>query len=71
VLPLHHLHGILNVLLCALYSGARCEMVKGFDPRRVWEKFIERDYTLFMAVPTIYSRLIRSWEEAGRRKGKE
>ncbi len=64
VLPLHHLHGILNVLLCALYSGARCEMMQGFDARRVWEKFMERDYTLFMAVPTIYSRLLRSWEEA-------
>lgn len=65
VLPLHHLHGILNVLLCALFSGARSELVQGFDPRRVWEKFMERDYTLFMAVPTIYSRLIRSWDEAG------
>lgn len=65
VLPLHHLHGILNVLLCALYSGARCEMMSGFDSGRVWKRFIERDYTLFMAVPTIYSRLIRSFEEAG------
>ncbi len=65
VLPLHHLHGILNVLLCALYSGARCEMMARFDSARVWEKFMERDYTLFMAVPTIYTRLIRSWEEAG------
>ncbi|HSC34356.1 MAG TPA: acyl-CoA synthetase [Thermodesulfobacteriota bacterium] len=70
VLPLHHLHGIMNVLLCALYSGARCEMMQGFDPRRVWEKFMERDYTLFMAVPTIYSRLIRSWDEAGDREKK-
>lgn len=65
VLPLHHLHGILNVLLSALWSGARCELMQGFDPRPVWEKFMERDYTLFMAVPTIYSRLIRSWDEAG------
>jgi len=65
VLPLHHLHGILNVLLCALFTGARSELVQGFDSRRVWEKFMERDYTLFMAVPTIYSRLIRSWDEAG------
>lgn len=65
VLPLHHLHGILNVMLCALYSGARCEMMNGFDSGRVWKKFIEQDYTLFMAVPTIYSRLIRSFEEAG------
>ncbi len=65
VLPLHHLHGILNVLLCALYSGACCEMMARFDPGRVWKRFIERDYTLFMAVPTIYSRLIRSFEESG------
>ncbi|MGH7849735.1 MAG: acyl-CoA synthetase [Thermodesulfobacteriota bacterium] len=65
VLPLHHLHGIMNVLLCALFSGARCELMHGFDPRRVWEKFMGQDYTLFMAVPTIYSRLIRSWDEAG------
>lgn len=64
VLPLHHLHGILNALLCALWSGARCELVRGFDALGVWEKFIENDYTLFMAVPTIYSRLIRSWDEA-------
>ncbi len=65
VLPLHHLHGILNVLLCALFTGARSELVQGFDPRRVWEKFTTQEYTLFMAVPTIYSRLIRSWDEAG------
>ena len=65
VLPLHHLHGIMNALLSALFSGAHCELIHGFDSRRVWEKFIEKDYTLFMAVPTIYSRLIRSWDEAG------
>lgn len=65
VLPLHHLHGIMNALLCALFSGAHSELMQGFDSRRVWEKFMGRDYTLFMAVPTIYSRLIRSWDEAG------
>jgi len=64
VLPLHHLHGILNALLCALWSGARCELVPGFDAGDVWSRFIENDYTLFMAVPTIYSRLIRTWDEA-------
>ncbi|MEW6146019.1 MAG: acyl-CoA synthetase [Thermodesulfobacteriota bacterium] len=70
VLPLHHLHGILNVLLCALFTGAQCEMMQGFDPRRVWEKFMEWDYTLFMAVPTVYSRLIRTWDEAGEEEKK-
>lgn len=27
VLPLHHLHGIVNVLSCALWSGAVCEIL--------------------------------------------
>ncbi len=64
VLPLHHVHGIVNILLCALWSGAKCEMMPGFDADSVWQKFVARDLTLFMAVPTIYSRLIRVWEEA-------
>lgn len=63
-LPLHHLHGILNVLLCALWSGAKCELLEKFDAAAVWEKFIRSDYTVFMAVPTIYSRLIHAWDEA-------
>ncbi len=69
-LPLHHLHGILNVLLCALWSGAKCELLVKFDAGSVWEKFIKNDYTVFMAVPTIYTRLIRAWDEAplGERK---
>ncbi len=64
VLPLHHVHGIVNVLLCALWSGAACEMVPRFDADSVWRKFVQNDYSLFMAVPTIYSRLIRVWDEA-------
>lgn len=65
VLPLHHLHGILNVLLCSLWSGARCEMAEGFSARATWERFIKKDLTLFMGVPTIYSRLADFWEGAG------
>jgi len=64
VLPLHHVHGIVNVLLCALWSGAACEMMPKFDADSVWGKFVQNEYSLFMAVPTIYSRLIRVWEEA-------
>ena len=64
VLPLHHVHGIVNVLLCALWSGAACEMMSKFDAYLVWKKFVQNEYSLFMAVPTIYSRLIRAWDEA-------
>ena len=38
VLPLHHTHGIVNALLCALWSGATCEMLPRFDPAVVWER---------------------------------
>ncbi|MCB0191171.1 MAG: acyl-CoA synthetase [Anaerolineae bacterium] len=64
VLPLHHTHGIINVLTCALWSGAVCEMLPGFKADDVWQRFIDSDLTLFMAVPTIYNRLIAAWEAA-------
>lgn len=64
VLPLHHLHGIINVLTCALWSGARCRMLPRFDASEVWNLFDTDGLTLFMAVPTIYARLTKGWEEA-------
>ena len=68
VLPLHHLHGILNVVLCSLWSGARCVMMDGFSPWGVWERFRKKDLTLFMGVPTIYSKLIDCWEGSSARE---
>ena len=70
VLPLHHTHGIVNALCCALWAGACCEMLPGFDEAEVWHRFQEQPLTLFMAVPTIYVRLIRYWESASREQQK-
>ena len=70
VLPLHHLHGVLNVVLCSIWSGARCVMADGFNSREVWERFEKKDLTLFMGVPTIYSKLIDSWEKFSSEKKK-
>ena len=64
VLPLHHVHGIVNVLCCSLWSGACCEMLPGFDAADTWDHLVNRHLTLFMAVPTIYRRLIAAWEQA-------
>ncbi len=64
VLPLHHVHGIINVLSCALWIGATCEMLPKFDAVTVWQKFLEGSCTLFMAVPTIYVKLIAHWRES-------
>jgi len=63
VLPLHHVHGIINVLGCALWSGAACEMMPRFDPARVWQRIAGGGLSLFMAVPTIYAKLVSVWEE--------
>jgi malonyl-CoA/methylmalonyl-CoA synthetase len=64
VLPLHHTHGIVNVLCCALWSGASLEMLPRFDANAVWDSF-KKGVTLFMAVPTIYSKLIQSFDAVG------
>jgi malonyl-CoA/methylmalonyl-CoA synthetase len=63
-LPLHHVHGIINVVSCALWSGAACYMLPRFDANAVWDRIAGRKLTLFMAVPTIYAKLIAAWESA-------
>jgi malonyl-CoA/methylmalonyl-CoA synthetase len=64
VLPLHHVHGVVNVVGCALWSGATCELLPRFDADEVWSRLMAGGITLFMAVPTIYTRLIAAWERA-------
>ncbi|MBE9218072.1 acyl-CoA synthetase [Dolichospermum flos-aquae] len=64
ILPLHHIHGIINVLTCALWAGAECHIFSKFDAQIVWDRICDGDLTLFMAVPTIYVKLITAWENA-------
>jgi malonyl-CoA/methylmalonyl-CoA synthetase len=64
VLPLHHVHGLVNVTLCPLWVGALGEAPGGFDPVATWDRFASGEITVFMAVPTIYSRLVATWEPA-------
>ncbi|ORX60214.1 putative long chain fatty acid CoA ligase [Piromyces finnis] len=63
-LPLHHTHGIINVLLCPLWSGATCDMLPKFNVNKVWDLWMDEsnNYTLFMAVPTIYAKLIKLYK---------
>jgi malonyl-CoA/methylmalonyl-CoA synthetase len=64
VLPLNHVHGMVNALMCALWAGATCEMLPGFDALETWRAFRTGRLTLFMAVPTIYRKLIAEYEAA-------
>ncbi|MEH2203006.1 MAG: acyl-CoA synthetase [Nostoc sp.] len=70
ILPLHHIHGIINVLTCALWAGAECHILSKFDAETVWKRICDGDLTLFMAVPTIYVKLIAAWETASKERQK-
>jgi malonyl-CoA/methylmalonyl-CoA synthetase len=62
VLPLHHVHGIINVVCCSMATGATCEFVNSFSAPAIYAMFREGKMNVFMAVPTIYYKLITHWE---------
>jgi malonyl-CoA/methylmalonyl-CoA synthetase len=62
VLPLHHTHGLIVALLGALWAGAEVRFTP-FDAAAVWEGLSTA--TLFMAVPTMYAKLMEAWQAAG------
>ena len=61
VLPLHHTHGVIVALLGALFAGARVDFA-AFDAPSVWERL--HDATVFMAVPTMYAKLMEAFRGA-------
>eukprot|EP00124_Ichthyophonus_hoferi_P004513 Ihof_evm2s507 gene=Ihof_evmTU2s507 len=90
VLPPHHVHGIVNTLMCALWSGGVCDMKPRFTASEVWSEMTGLDATqwspslngppptftpaavavpspkaanIFMAVPTMYYKLIEYFDE--------
>ncbi|MBL7864231.1 MAG: acyl-CoA synthetase [Cyclobacteriaceae bacterium] len=63
ILPLHHVHGIINVVSCSLWSGALCEFLPEFDPTKVMGTFRKGNVNVFMAVPTIYFKLAAVWDQ--------
>ncbi|MCZ6671690.1 MAG: acyl-CoA synthetase [Verrucomicrobia bacterium] len=61
-LPLHHIHGIINVLCCGLWKGATVETFPQFEIDTILNRVAADAYSLFMAVPTIYVKLISKLE---------
>src|SRR5262249_10617211 len=57
-LPLHHLHGLGISLLTTLLAGARTRLLPRFDARRVWDEIAGGGVTVWMAVPTMYQKLV-------------
>ena len=62
VLPLHHVHGIINIVSCALWSGAICEFTTQFNAEKLMTRLSSPEINIFMAVPTIYFKLISYWK---------
>ena len=62
VLPLHHVHGIVNVVACAMWNGATCEFIPEFSAEEIFRLFEKGKINVFMAVPTVYFKLIAYWE---------
>lgn len=69
VLPLHHIHGIINAILAPLFAGSTIEFLFPFNAAAVWGRlgapFLEdqkvvENITFLTAVPTVYNRLLSS-----------
>lgn len=71
ILPLHHVHGIINVVSCALWAGATVEFLEGFSPEKVFGALLKGKINVFMAVPTIYFKLITYWDNLAENEKKE
>lgn len=57
-LPLFHIHGLFISLNTLLLAGGRTNLVPGFDGDQLLDRL--GDATLFMGVPTYYTRLLAS-----------
>ncbi len=66
-LPLFHVHGLCFALHTALLAGARVRMLNRFEPETVIQTLSRREpaCTVFMAVPSMYAKLM---EHLGERR---
>ncbi|KAL7272212.1 hypothetical protein RUND412_004992 [Rhizina undulata] len=63
ILPLHHVHGVVNGTLAPLFAGGTVEYLFPFTASGVLSRFAasgkeKEKISLFFAVPTVYSRLL-------------
>jgi malonyl-CoA/methylmalonyl-CoA synthetase len=58
ILPIFHVHGLFVALHGALHAGATTLLMREFDARKVLQTLVDKQCTVFMAVPTIHSRLL-------------
>ncbi len=57
VLPIFHVHGLVVALHGALHAGATAVLLPKFTPEQALTTMVDKQCTVFMAVPTIHKRL--------------
>lgn len=60
VLPIFHTHGLMVALHGALNAGASVTLLEKSDARETLELLVTQRFSVFMAVPTIHSRLLEA-----------
>jgi malonyl-CoA/methylmalonyl-CoA synthetase len=72
VLPLHHIHGIINALMTPLFAGSAIEFLFPFNANAVWDRLAapflpngkRKDRITFVTVvPTVYNRLLATHKD--------
>ena len=61
-LPLHHIHGLVNGLLCAHYASAAVQFAP-FNAPHIWRSLTRGEASVFMGVPTMYTHLLRVYHK--------
>ena len=62
-LPLFHVHGLCVGLHGAILTGCEITMLPRFDAEEVLSALVSAPATLFMGVPTMYSRMLTAAEQ--------
>ncbi len=68
-LPLFHVHGLGNGLLCWLLAGCRTRLLERFEHQSAAAAFLDFRPTVFFGVPTMYVRLLDVDAPAARQIG--
>ncbi|KAJ5797200.1 uncharacterized protein N7518_005740 [Penicillium psychrosexuale] len=72
LLPLHHIHGVVNAIVAPIVAGSSVEFMHPFNAEKVWKRLAapflpsnssRSPITFLTAVPTIYTRLMATFPE--------
>lgn len=73
LLPLHHIHGVVNAIVAPIFAGSSIEFIYPFNAEQVWRRLAapflppkdtsatKSKITFLTAVPTVYNKLMSSF----------